>query len=132
MKFVRTHRALVACTLTGLVLFSAVLCSLGHGRMLTTFMPAPALEICGDTTTATVAAQRQAEAGHHPLPGGHGLIMQLALFDCAFAGKLGTALISFATVGWWLRRLFSRVPLHERLDWRPGRHTSPGRVAQAP
>ncbi|MBD8495414.1 hypothetical protein IFR09_27090 [Pseudomonas syringae] len=132
MTFVRTHRTFVACTLTGLVLFSALLCSLGHGRMLAAFMPAPWLEICGDTPAATLAVQRHAEAGHPAVPGSHGLIMQLAQFDCAFAGKLGTALVSFAAMGWLLRRLLRRLPLHERLDRSPSRHTSPGRVAQAP
>lgn len=132
MKFVRTHRPVVACLLAALVLLSALACSLGHGRMLAMLQPVPATEICGDSATLSALAQAPASAGHHLLHDAHGLLMQLALFDCAFAGKLSNALISFVAVGWLLRMMSRRLALHERLTWPPSRHTSPGRVAQAP
>lgn len=118
--------------LAALVLLSALACSIGHGRMLAAWQPVPVSEICGDTALTSAALPAPAKAAHHVLHDAHGLIMQLAQFDCAFAGKLGNALITFAAVGWLLRVLSSRLALRERLNLPPGRHISPGRVAQAP
>lgn len=132
MNFVRTHRPVVACMLAALVLLGALVCSIGHGRMLAMVQPAPATEICGDTATLAASTPALASATHHVRHDAHGLIMQLALFDCAFASKLSNALITFIAVGWLLRVVSGRLVLPERRDWPPSRHTSPGRVAQAP
>ncbi|GAB7528979.1 DUF2946 family protein [Pseudomonas sp. 3A(2025)] len=132
MKFVRTHRPVVACLLAALVLLGAMVCSLGHGRMLAMLQPVPATEICGDGAVLAASTQTAASAGHHLRHDAHGLLMQLALFDCAFASKLSNALITFIAVGWLLRVGSGRLVVPERRDWPPSRHTSPGRVAQAP
>lgn len=127
MKLVRTHRSPLALLLAGLILLGALACSLGHGQMLSAFMPASTSDICGPDQAAA-----HSPSEHTQDPAGHGLLMQLALFDCAYASKLTSALLGFAALGWLLRIMRRRALMPERLSWTSLRHCSPGRVAQAP
>ncbi|MCO8168067.1 hypothetical protein NJC40_09795 [Pseudomonas sp. 21LCFQ02] len=127
MKFVRTHRLPLAVLLAGLVLLGALACSIGHGQMLSAFMPVAMSDICGPDESAA-----HSPAAHSQDQTGHGLLMQLALFDCAYASKLTSALLGFAALGWLVRTLRRRALMPERLSWTSLRHCSPGRVAQAP
>lgn len=126
MKSVRTHRSPLALLLAGLILLGALACSIGHGQMLGAFMPAMSSDICGPDQALSHGPE------HSPDSAGHGLLMQLALFDCAYASKLTNALLGFAALGWLLRIMRRRALMPERLSWTSLRHCSPGRVAQAP
>lgn len=127
MKFVRTHRSPLAFLLAGLVLLGALVCSIGHGQMLGALMPATMSDICGPDEAAA-----HSTAVHSQSPTGHGLLMQLALFDCAYASKLTSALLGFAALGWLLRIQRRRALMPEPRSFTSLRHCSPGRVAQAP
>lgn len=127
MKLVRTHRSPLAFLLAGLILLGALACSIGHGQMLSAFMPAITSDICGPDQAVS-----HSPAEHTQDSAGHGLLMQLALFDCAYASKLTSALLGFAALGWILRILRRRALMPECLGWPTLRHCSPGRVAQAP
>lgn len=130
MNFARTHRSSIAWMLFAFVLFSGVVCGLGHGKVLNSFsgVSGPVLatdDVCGDVAGNS---HQMSDAGK----GDHGRIMQLAMFDCAFAGKMTVALVFFIALGWLSssRDVTARAPL---VLWRnPARHASPGCIAQAP
>lgn len=62
----------------------------------------------------------------------HAQVMQLAAFDCAFAGKLTLALLFFIGLGWLSRILNIRLRIPQGLIRQAPRHASPGCIAQAP
>ncbi|WNW10037.1 hypothetical protein RRX38_02350 [Pseudomonas sp. DTU_2021_1001937_2_SI_NGA_ILE_001] len=127
MKFVRAHHVSLARLLAGLILLGALACSVGHGQMLAALAPAATAEICGPD-----GATSHMHAGHGMGQGEHGVLMQLAQFDCAYASKLIMGLAGFVALGWLLRVLRRRALLPESPVWRPARHSSPGCAAQAP
>ncbi|MFJ4142901.1 DUF2946 domain-containing protein [Pseudomonas sp. NPDC089734] len=125
MKFVRTHRSLIAWMLYGFILFNGVMCSISHGQMLAAFSSAPAADICGEQTDVSMAMDV-------PDKPQHALVMQLAMFDCTFAGKLTGLVVFFIGLGWLLRALNVRLRIPPDLMRESSRHTSPGLVPQAP
>ncbi|MEE4715640.1 DUF2946 domain-containing protein [Pseudomonas alliivorans] len=122
MNFVRTHRSLIAWMLYGFVLFNGVACGFGHGQMLSAISSISADDICGDAGAVSPSMDK----------GSHALIMQLAAFDCAFAGKLTVALLFFIGLGWLARTLNVRRRLPQGLLHQAPRHSSPGCLPQAP
>ncbi|MEE4681120.1 DUF2946 domain-containing protein [Pseudomonas alliivorans] len=122
MNFVRTHRLLIAWMLYGFVLFNGVACGFGHGQMLSAISSISADDICGDTGAVSPSMDK----------GSHALVMQLAAFDCAFAGKLTVALLFFIGLGWLARTLNVRRRLPQGLLHQAPRHSSPGCLPQAP
>lgn len=122
MNFVRTHRSLTAWMLYGFVLFNGVACGFGHGQMLSAISSISADDICGDTGAVSPSMDK----------GSHALVMQLAAFDCAFAGKLTVALLFFIGLGWLARTLNVRRRLPQGLLHQAPRHSSPGCLPQAP
>ncbi|MBP0942499.1 DUF2946 domain-containing protein [Pseudomonas alliivorans] len=122
MNFVRTHRSLIAWMLYGFVLFNGVACGFGHGQMLSAISSISADDICGDTGAVSPSMDK----------GSHALVMQLAAFDCAFAGKLTVALLFFIGLGWLARTLNVRRRLPQGLLHQAPRHSSPGCLPQAP
>lgn len=122
MNFVRTHRSLIAWMLYGFVLFNGVACGFGHGQMLSAISSISADDICGDTGAVSPSMDK----------GSHALVMQLAAFDCAFAGKLTVALLFFIGLGWLARTLNVRRRLPQGLLHQVPRHSSPGCLPQAP
>ncbi|WP_143518926.1 DUF2946 domain-containing protein [Pseudomonas viridiflava] len=122
MNFVRTHRSLIAWMLYGFVLFNGVACGFGHGQMLSAISSISADDICGDTGAVSPSMDK----------GSHALVMQLAAFDCAFAGKLTVALLFFIGLGWLVRTLNVRRRLPQGLLHQAPRHSSPGCLPQAP
>ncbi len=122
MNFVRTHRSLIAWMLYGFVLFNGVACGFGHGQMLSAISSVSADDICGDAGAALPSLDKAS----------HALVMQLAMFDCVFAGKLTVALLFFIGLGWLARTLNVRLRLPHRLIREVPRHVSPGCLPQAP
>ncbi|WP_440088187.1 DUF2946 domain-containing protein [Pseudomonas fragariae (ex Marin et al. 2024)] len=122
MNFVRTHRSLIAWMLYGFVLFNGVACGFGHGQMLSAISSISADDICGDTGAVSPSMDK----------GSHALVMQMAAFDCAFAGKLTVALLFFIGLGWLARTLNVRRRLPQGLLHQAPRHSSPGCLPQAP
>ncbi|CAM3235558.1 hypothetical protein BZK31_05220 [Pseudomonas floridensis] len=122
MKFVRTHRSLIAWLLYGFVLFNGVACGFGHGQMLSPLSSVTAGDICGESGTSSPVADKDL----------HASVMQLAQFDCAFAGKLTLALLFFIGLGWLARTLNIRPRIPHVLYRQIPRHASPGCIPQAP
>ncbi|RMQ40835.1 hypothetical protein ALQ04_00891 [Pseudomonas cichorii] len=125
MKFVRTHRSLIAWMLYGFILFNGLMCSISHGQMLAAFSSAPAAEICGDQADSSLSMTAPDETRH-------ALVMQLAMLDCTFAGKLTGIVVFFIGLGWLLRARNVRLLIPPGLMRESSRHTSPGLVPQAP
>jgi hypothetical protein len=126
MKFVRPHRTLIAWMLCTVILFSGLACSLGHGQMLEAF---------SNTESAMDhMAMPEMDMSKMAMPGQgeHGLIMKMAMTDCAFAGTLTQALIFFIGLSWLLRRSRPRLAITYRFCRIPSRHALPGLVPQAP
>lgn len=128
MNFVRARRYPVAWILLVFVLLNGLLCSVGHGQMLAGERPSAILtadpDICGEQPHhASVDVKGQF---------GHASLMQLAMFDCLFAGKLVGTLVLVAGLGWLRRALDSA----ERLPPAPMpiavRDAFPGLAPQAP
>jgi len=122
MNFVRTHRSLIAWMLYGFVLFNGVACGFGHGQMLSAISSVSADDICGDVGASSPSVDK----------GSHALVMQLATFDCAFAGKLTLALLFFIGLGWLACTLNVRLRLPQGLLHQAPRQASPGCLPQAP
>ncbi len=125
MKFVRTHRSLIAWMLYGFILFNGFMCSISHGQMLGTFSSVAAADICGDNPDTSMSMEGPDEARHS-------LVMQLAMLDCTFAGKLTGFVAFFIGLGWLLRSRNVRLRIPPGLMRESSRHTSPGLVPQAP
>ena len=135
MKFVRTHRSLIAWMLCCVILFSGLVCSLGHGQMLGAFSAAdPAMDM--DMGMAHMddmdMSKMEMPKMDMPSPSEHALIMKMSMTDCAFAGTLTLALIFFISLSWLIRRVRPRLPAVYRFCRIPPRHTLPGLVPQAP
>ncbi len=131
MNFVRSHRSLIAWMLCCLILFSGLVCSLGHGQMLGAFSAAdPAMDMAhmDDMDMAKMDMAKMDMAA----PSEHGLIMKMSMTDCAFAGTLTLALIFFIGLSWLIRRSRPRLPAVYRFCRIPSRHSHPGLVPQAP
>jgi hypothetical protein len=133
MKFVRTHRSLIAWMLCCVILFSGLVCSLGHGQMLGAFSAAdPAMDMDMAHMDDMDMSKMEMPKMDMPSPSEHGLIMKMSMTDCAFAGTLTLALIFFISLSWLIRRVRPRLPAVYRFCRIPPRHTLPGLVPQAP
>lgn len=133
MNFVRTHRQLIAWILYGFVLVNGVLCSVSHGQMLASAHSWAVAEDNG-LSAADICGPEAGPAfsGSESHRGGHGLLMQLAMFDCAFAGKLTGALLLLGTMAWLLRAFDKKPHALQGLRASAPRHSSPGLAPQAP
>lgn len=131
MNVVRTHRSLIAWMLCSVILFSGLVCSLGHAQMLATFSGAePAMDMT-HMDHMDMSAMEMSKMDM-PAPSEHGLIMKMAMTDCAFAGTLTLALIFFIGLSWLIRRARPRLSAVYRFCRIPPRHSLPGLVPQAP
>lgn len=133
MNFVRTHRTLIAWMLCCAILFSGLVCSLGHGQMLKAFSAAdPAMDMAHMDDMDMSGMDMSKMDMDMARPGEHDLIMKMAMNDCAFAGTLTLALIFFIGLSWLIRRPRPRLPAVYRFCRIPARHSLPGLVPQAP
>lgn len=128
MNFARARRHPVVWILLVFVLLNGLLCSVGHGQMLAGERPSARLladvDVCGEHPSH-LSADAGGDAGHASL-------MQLAMFDCVFAGKVIGALVLTGGLA-WLRRgrdCARRLPPVFRAV--AARHAFPGLAPQAP
>lgn len=133
MKSARTHRHLLAWVLFSFVLINGVLCGVGHGQMLAAAQSSP-MPVATQLSSADICGPggEQVAAIEAPHRSGHGLWMQLAMFDCAFAGKLTGALLLVGGLVWLLRALDVGPRLFQGVMPTAPRNALPGLVPQAP
>lgn len=141
MKFVRSHRSLIAWMLYAFILFNGLACSFGHGQMISSLF---------DPSTAGSSTPGSAHDHHAAMGGSHaGMSMDMDMSgssskmdmnasmagmfgDCSFAGSVTLAMVFFVALGWLIRSRqprFSLPPLW--LGWL-ARHSFPGLNPQAP
>lgn len=133
MKFVRSHRSLIAWMLYAFILFNGLACSFGHGQMISSLF---------DPSTPGAAHDHHAAMGD-----GMSMDMDMSassgkmdmnasmagMFgDCSFAGSLTLAMVFFVALGWLIRSRQPRFSLPPLWLGRPARHAFPGLNPQAP
>jgi hypothetical protein len=138
MKFVRSHRSLIAWMLYAFILFNGLACSFGHGQMISSlFEP---------STPGAAHDHHAAMSGSHA---GMSMDMDMDMSassgkmdmnanmagmfgDCSFAGSLTLAMVFFVALGWLIRSRQPRFSLPPLWLGRPARHAFPGLNPQAP
>jgi hypothetical protein len=127
----RARRTTIASILLALILFNALVCSLGHGLMSQAY---------------ATQSQRMEMAGHHAMAGldDHQAMDVTSAAraqagatstlpdDCAFAATLTLALMFFVALGWMQRSRPVRSVLRPLWHPRPTRHSCCGLNPQAP
>ncbi|MFV1944078.1 DUF2946 family protein [Pseudomonas luteola] len=127
MKYVRTHRSLIAWMLYAFILFNGLACSIGHGQMLGELLNTSGLNVmdCSGHNDSS-ANTDMSDAGDH------GLLMKLSMSDCAFAGTLALSIVFFLGLSSLIAAARSSRPLVESFKLRPSRYLIPGLAPQAP
>lgn len=132
MNFVRAHRRPLAWILFGFVLLNGLLCSISHGLMVSSAQSVSTVSV-PDRSSADLCGDEHAVHGADAATGEHhGVLMQLAMFDCVFAGKLLGALVLAAGLVRLLRALPARLLAPIEPGSRTPRQSSPELVPQAP
>lgn len=134
MNVVRTRRSLIAWILYGLVLFSGLVCSIGHGQMLGTFNQMVSGIDCGQAPDTSMVHTDMSAAllmGTSPTSD-HAQLMKLAMADCAFASAVALALIVWVGAAWTPRVRRSRIPRADHRLRKPPRYCLPELSPQAP
>jgi hypothetical protein len=133
MKFVRTHRSLIAWMLYAFILFNGLACSFGHGQMISSLFDPSTPGAAHDHHAAmsdgmSMDMEMSASSGKMDMNAS----MAGMFGDCSFAGSLTLAMVFFVALGWLIRSRQPRFSLPPLWLGRPARHAFPGLNPQAP
>ena len=133
MKFVRSHRSLIAWMLYAFILFNGLACSFGHGQMISSLFD-PSTPGAAHDHHAAMSAGMSMDMDMSASSGKMDMNASMAgMFgDCSFAGSLTLAMVFFVALGWLIRSRQPRFSLPPLWLGRPARYALPELNPQAP